>query len=103
MALLDTSMQVLYPSILVLGIYFLFAGHNRPGGGFVGGLVIGAAISLRYVAGGVDGFARRSGCRPHVSSAAACCRGHDRAGARVLGGSILEHGAKEFDLPCSTT
>ncbi len=38
MALLDTSMKVLYPSILVLGIYFLSAGHNRPGGGFVGGL-----------------------------------------------------------------
>ena len=31
MALLDTSMKVLYPSILVLGIYFLLAGHNRPG------------------------------------------------------------------------
>ena len=36
MALLDTAMKVLYPSIVVLGIYFLFAGHNRPGGGFVG-------------------------------------------------------------------
>ncbi len=50
----DTSVRVLFLSILVLSLYFLFAGHNQPGGGFVGGLVAGAAIALRYVAGGVD-------------------------------------------------
>ena len=47
MLLLDTSMKVLYPSILVLALYFVFAGHNRPGGGFVGGLVVGGALALR--------------------------------------------------------
>ena len=50
----DTSVHVLYPSILVLAIYFLLVGHNQPGGGFVGGLTAGAAISLRYVAGGLE-------------------------------------------------
>ena len=35
-------------------IYLLFAGHNQPGGGFVGGLVAGSAIALRYLAGGLD-------------------------------------------------
>ena len=45
--LLDTSMKVLYPSILVLAFYFLVAGHNRPGGGFVGGLVVAKAIRRR--------------------------------------------------------
>ena len=50
---IDVSVRLLYPSILVLSLYFLFAGHNRPGGGFVGGLAAAAAISLRYVAGGV--------------------------------------------------
>ena len=52
--IVDTSVRVLYLSILVLSVYFLFAGHNQPGGGFVGGLVAGAAIALRYVAGGAD-------------------------------------------------
>jgi multisubunit Na+/H+ antiporter MnhB subunit len=52
--IVDTSVRVLFLSILVLSLYFLFAGHNQPGGGFVGGLVAGAAIALRYVAGGVD-------------------------------------------------
>jgi multicomponent Na+:H+ antiporter subunit A len=38
--------------VLVFGVYLLFAGHNSPGGGFVGGLVAGSAFVLRYVAGG---------------------------------------------------
>jgi multicomponent Na+:H+ antiporter subunit A len=38
----------------VLSLYLLFAGHNQPGGGFVGGLVAAAAFALRYVAGGLD-------------------------------------------------
>ena len=50
---LDASARLLYPSMLVLSLYFLFVGHNQPGGGFVGGLTAGAAISLRYVAGGI--------------------------------------------------
>ena len=100
MALLDTSMKVLYPSILVLGIYFLLAGHNRPGGGFVGGLMIGAAISLRYVAGGVDAVRSSFRLRPHVILGGGLLIAATTALAPVvLGGSILEHGAKEFDLP----
>ena len=35
--ILDQSIKVLYQSILVLAVYFLMAGHNLPGGGFVGG------------------------------------------------------------------
>ena len=34
--ILDQSIKVLYHSILVLALYFEFAGHNLPGGGFVG-------------------------------------------------------------------
>ena len=61
-----TSMQVLYPSILVLGLYFLFSGHNRPGGGFVGGLVVGAALALRYVSGGAAAVRSTFRIPPHV-------------------------------------
>ncbi len=61
--ILDTSIRILYPSILVLALYFVFSGHNRPGGGFVGGLVVGAALALRYVSGGAQPrCAPRSGC-----------------------------------------
>lgn len=39
------------PLALVVGTYLLFAGHNRPGGGFAAGLVFGAVVTLRTVAG----------------------------------------------------
>ncbi len=52
--ILDTTVRLVFDAALVLSVYMLFAGHNQPGGGFVGGLVAGAAIGLRYVAGGLD-------------------------------------------------
>ena len=39
------------PLAIVVGLYLLFAGHNRPGGGFAAGLVFGAVVTLRTVAG----------------------------------------------------
>ena len=39
------------PLAVVVGIYLLFAGHNNPGGGFAAGLVLGAVVTLRTVAG----------------------------------------------------
>lgn len=39
------------PLALLVGVYLLFAGHNNPGGGFAAGLVFGAVITLRTVAG----------------------------------------------------
>ncbi len=39
------------PLALVVGTYLLFAGHNNPGGGFAAGLVYGAVVTLRTVAG----------------------------------------------------
>lgn len=51
---LDETVPLLFRVVMVGSIYLLFAGHNQPGGGFVGGLVAAAAISLRYIAGGID-------------------------------------------------
>lgn len=39
------------PLAIVVGLYLLFAGHNNPGGGFAAGLVFGAVVTLRTVAG----------------------------------------------------
>ena len=52
--ILDTTVRLVFDGAVVLSIYLLFAGHNQPGGGFVGGLVAAAAIALRYLAGGND-------------------------------------------------
>lgn len=39
------------PPAVMVGVYLLFAGHNQPGGGFAAGLVLGAVVALRTVAG----------------------------------------------------
>ncbi len=39
------------PPAVMVGVYLLFAGHNQPGGGFAAGLVFGAVVALRTVAG----------------------------------------------------
>jgi multicomponent Na+:H+ antiporter subunit A len=62
--ILDTTVRLVTDGALVLSVYFLFAGHNQPGGGFVGGLVAAAALALRYVAGGLDGLLKTMRVRP---------------------------------------
>lgn len=39
------------PLAIMVGLYLLFAGHNNPGGGFAAGLVFGAVVALRTIAG----------------------------------------------------
>jgi multisubunit Na+/H+ antiporter MnhB subunit len=63
--ILDVTVRTVFPAAVVLSLYFLFAGHNRPGGGFVGGLVCGAAIALRFVAGGMPEVRTLMPLRPH--------------------------------------
>ncbi|MFC0525008.1 Na(+)/H(+) antiporter subunit B [Pontibacillus salicampi] len=40
--------------LLAFSIYLFFAGHNAPGGGFIGGLMTAAAIILMYMTYGFE-------------------------------------------------
>jgi len=44
--------RLLLPVALVVSVFFLLRGHDAPGGGFVGGLVMATAVILQYLAGG---------------------------------------------------
>jgi multicomponent Na+:H+ antiporter subunit A len=48
----EVTTRLLFPSIILVAVYLLFSGHNTPGGGFAAGLVVGLALTLRYLAGG---------------------------------------------------
>lgn len=50
--LLEVVVRLTFHATIVISLYLLFAGHNLPGGGFVGGLVAGLALVARYLAGG---------------------------------------------------
>lgn len=47
--ILRTVVRMVVFIILTLGVYLFFAGHNAPGGGFIGGLVLGSAVVLMYM------------------------------------------------------
>ena len=49
---LETCVHLVFHPVLATSLFFLFAGHSSPGGGFVGGLVAGSAFVLRYLVTG---------------------------------------------------
>ncbi len=50
--ILRTAARYLMPLLLLYGVFLLLRGHNAPGGGFAGGLVVAAAYSLNAFAFG---------------------------------------------------
>jgi multicomponent Na+:H+ antiporter subunit B len=56
--ILSTTIRLLLPLLLLFSVFLLLRGHNEPGGGFVGGLVAAAAISLYALAEGVEAARR---------------------------------------------
>ena len=53
-SILQTAARVLMPLLLLFAVFLLLRGHNQPGGGFVGGLVVAASFVLYSIAFGVD-------------------------------------------------
>ncbi len=60
----DVTVQLMFYAVMLASVWLLFAGHNEPGGGFVGGLLAGSAIALRYIAGGMSEVRGRSRFHP---------------------------------------
>ena len=52
-SILQTAVRVLMPLLLLFAVFLLLRGHNQPGGGFVGGLVVSATFILYSIAFGV--------------------------------------------------
>lgn len=56
--ILMTAARVLMPLLLLFAVFLLLRGHNQPGGGFVGGLVVAASFVLYAIAAGVPAARR---------------------------------------------
>lgn len=97
--ILDVVISLVFHSALMLALFLLFSGHNRPGGGFVGGLVAGAAICLRYVAGGLDEVKQTVRLRPWPLVGVGLLFATVTSVVPLLaGGQMLEHGTVDIDL-----
>lgn len=97
--ILDTTVRLVVDGALVLSIYLLFAGHNQPGGGFVGGLVAAAAFALRSIAGGFEEVVTSLRVRPWSVLSAGLLLAAGTALAPVLAGAApLDHRSVEWKL-----
>jgi multicomponent Na+:H+ antiporter subunit A len=97
---IDVSVRVVFAAVMVGSLWLLFAGHNQPGGGFVGGIVAGAAISLRYVAGGIGEVRRLSRGQPWMVLGSGVLIAVTVAIIPLLlGGEVLETGSFTVEVP----
>ena len=63
-SILQTAARFLMPLLLLFAVFLLFRGHNEPGGGFIGGLVVASSFVLYSIAFGVDAARRALLVRP---------------------------------------
>ena len=97
--ILDLAAEVIFYPVLVGAVYLLFAGHNQPGGGFVGGLVVGTAITLRYLAGGLAEVRGLTRVRPWTILGTGLLVAVGTASASlVVGHEALEASVIDFDV-----
>ena len=47
--ILSGILEVLYPFILLFGLYIIFNGHATPGGGFQGGAILSSVFICKYI------------------------------------------------------
>jgi multicomponent Na+:H+ antiporter subunit A len=100
LVVVDVAVRLVFSAVMVGSIYLLFAGHNQPGGGFVGGIVAGAAVALRYVAGGIDDVRNLSRAHPWTVLGTGLVLSAVTVLTPVLLGSApLESATFETDLP----
>jgi multicomponent Na+:H+ antiporter subunit A len=100
LVIVDVSVRIIFHAVMVGSVYFLFVGHNQPGGGFVGGLTAGAAIALRYVAGGIDEVRSLSRFAPWtILGAGLLVSGITAIVPLAFGDPVLESGKLDLDLP----
>jgi multisubunit Na+/H+ antiporter MnhB subunit len=100
LVIVDRSVRVVFHAVLIGSIYLLFAGHNQPGGGFVGGLVAGAAVALRYVAGGIEEVRTVGRLRPWTILGSGLLLSATTATVPLLWGrAVLEASRWELDVP----
>lgn len=97
---LDQTVPIIFYVVMVGSLYMLFAGHNQPGGGFVGGLVAGAAVSLRYISGGIQEVRSTSRLKPWTVLGIGVIVAATAAVAPVLiGQPVLTSGYTVWEIP----
>ncbi|MGM8216235.1 Na(+)/H(+) antiporter subunit B [Bacillaceae bacterium W0354] len=98
--ILRTTTHLIAFILLGFSVYLFFAGHNSPGGGFIGGLMTSAAFILMYMTYGFNSIQKILPVNFRVVLAAglfiAALTG---VGSFVFDAPFLTHSFGHFDLP----
>ncbi|MFP4145423.1 MAG: MnhB domain-containing protein [Phycisphaeraceae bacterium] len=64
--ILRTAMRLIVPLALLFGLYMALKGHNAPGGGFIGGLILALALAMYRMGFGAERLHRMMPFHPRV-------------------------------------
>lgn len=67
--LFQIATRHLRPLLIILSLIVLYRGHNEPGGGFIGGLILGSTFILYAMAFGVEATKQSIRIKPVYLSA----------------------------------
>jgi multicomponent Na+:H+ antiporter subunit B len=99
--IIQTSVRLLVPFIQLFGLYIIVHGHYSPGGGFQGGVVLGASFillalafdlrtSTRYLSERANMLLGNAGVLVYVGTGFLCA---------VMGGLFLDYSALDRIVP----
>lgn len=98
--IVDVTARSILPSALLFSLHLLLVGHDRPGGGFIGGLVAGAVVAAVYVAGGIDDVRQLVPVRPWtILGGGLVLSAGVAVGSMLVGDAVLESGKVDASLP----
>ena len=98
--ILEEAERWLFRLILLVSVFLMVRGHNAPGGGVIGGLVAGAAFTLRHLAGRAGEADLCGRARPHVLLGAGVLLAVGTAMAPLVSGdALLESAVFAGDWP----
>lgn len=96
---LSTTARGLAPVLGLLAVYLTARGHNAPGGGFAGGLVLASALILGYLADGRRSLEPERFRPLHLTGLGLAIAVAVAAAPLVVGGSMLESAIWKLDVP----
>ncbi len=64
--ILSSVLNVLIPLFIIFAIFMLFRGHDRPGGGFIGGLIVAIPFMVNAMAFGAKHTQQKFLIKPFV-------------------------------------
>jgi len=101
--IIKTICRLLIPFIQLFAVYVIMHGHYSPGGGFQGGVILGASFILLVIAYGMKEARRRITMKALMIYASAGLIIYSGIGivCLLMGGNYLDYG--KLPLPISST